>query len=94
MLAAGRDAARRVTWRRGSRRSKNNPDAAMRSHFLRLRVRPANRDIPRADDGALPECWLIAEWPPGADEPVKYRLSNMNTRTPLNSTSCNNSSWS
>jgi SRSO17 transposase len=83
VLAAGRDTVRQVTWRRGSRRSTSNPDAAMRSHFLRLRIRPANRDIPRNSDGALPECWLIAEWPPTAGEPVKYWLSNMNTRTPL-----------
>ena len=26
----------------------------MRSRFLRLRIRPTNRDIPRADDGTLP----------------------------------------
>jgi hypothetical protein len=72
-----------VTWRHGSRRTKNNPTAAMRSHFLRLRIRPANRDITRNDDGTLPECRLIAEWPTAADEPVKYRLSNMSTRTSL-----------
>jgi SRSO17 transposase len=83
VLAAGRGSARPVTWRHGSRRTKNNPTAAMRSHFLRLRIRPANRDIARSDDGALPECWLIAEWPPDADEPVKYWLSTMNTRTSL-----------
>ena len=81
--AAGRGSARSVTWRHGSRRTKNNPTAAMRSHFLRLRIRPANRDITRGDDGSLPECWLIAEWPPEADEPVKYWLSNMSTRTSL-----------
>lgn len=28
----------------------------MRSHFLRLPIRPANRDITRNSDGALPEC--------------------------------------
>jgi len=61
VLAAGRGSARPVTWRRGSRRTKNNPTAAMRSQFLRLRIRPANRDIGRGEDGALPECWLIAE---------------------------------
>jgi SRSO17 transposase len=83
VLAAGRGSARPVTWRHGSRRTKNNPTAAMRSHFLRLRIRPANRDIGHADDGTLPECWLIAEWPPDADEPVKYWLSNMSTRTSL-----------
>ena len=27
----------------------------MRSRFIALRIRPANRDIPRADDGTLPE---------------------------------------
>jgi SRSO17 transposase len=83
VLAAGRGSTRPVTWRHGSRRTKTNPTAAMRSHFLRLRIRPANRDIARADDGTLPECWLIAEWPPEADEPVKYWLSNMSTRTSL-----------
>ena len=36
----------------------------MTSHFLAIRVRPANRDIPRAADGSLPDCWLLAEWPP------------------------------
>jgi SRSO17 transposase len=55
----------------------------MRSKFLAIRVRPANRDIARAADGSLPDCWLIAEWPPGEPEPVKYWLSNMDTRTPL-----------
>lgn len=55
----------------------------MRSQFLAIRIRPANRDIPRSADGALPEQWLIAEWPPDTDEPVKYWLSNMDTRTPL-----------
>jgi hypothetical protein len=39
---------------------------------LSVRVRPANRNIPRNADGSLPECWLIAQWPPGAAEPVKY----------------------
>ena len=83
VIAAGRDSARQVTWRRGSRRTTSNPTAAMRSRFLRLRIRPANRDIPRAEDGALPEVWLIAEWPPDAAEPVKYWLSNLDTRTSL-----------
>ena len=82
-LAAGRDTARRVTWRRGSRRTNTNPTAAMSSHFLRLRIRPANRDIPRGPDGSLSECWLIVEWPPDTAEPVKYWLSNLDIRTPL-----------
>jgi SRSO17 transposase len=83
VLAAGQPSTRQVTWRRGSRRTPGNPTAAMRSCFLRLRIRPANRDIPRAADGTLPEVWLIAEWPPGAAEPVKYWLSNLDPRASL-----------
>ncbi|MEV0733356.1 IS701 family transposase [Polymorphospora sp. NPDC050346] len=83
LVLAARRRVRPVTWRHGSRPTPANPDAAMRSHFLRLRVRPANRDIPRNDDGSLPDCWLIAEWPPGTDEPIKYWLSNLDQRTPL-----------
>ncbi len=55
----------------------------MRSTFLTIRIRPANRDIPRAADGSLPECWLIAVWPPGEPEPVEYWLSNMDKCTAL-----------
>ena len=54
----------------------------MTSCFLAIRVRPANRGIPRADDGSLPECWLLAEWPPEADEPTDYWLSNLPEDTP------------
>jgi SRSO17 transposase len=82
-LAAGRGALRRVTWRHGSRKNAHNPTAAMRSRFLALRVRPANREIPRHPDGGLPECWLIAEWPPGTPEPTDYWLSNLPPDTPL-----------
>jgi SRSO17 transposase len=31
----------------------------------------------------LPERWLLAEWPPHKDEPVKYWLSNLPADTPL-----------
>jgi len=82
-LTAGRAACHRVTWRNGSKKTKDDPTAAMRSHFLAIRVRPANRHIPRAADGSLPEEWLIAEWPPDKPEPVKYWLSTMSVRTPL-----------
>jgi SRSO17 transposase len=82
-LAAGRRALRRATWRHGTRKTAGNPTAAMTSRFLALRVRPANRDIPRAPDGTLPECWLIAEWPPGKPEPTDYWLSTMAPDTPL-----------
>jgi SRSO17 transposase len=82
-LAAGRSACRKLTWRNGSKKTKDNPTAAMRSHFLAIRVRPASRHIPRNSDGSVPDEWLIAEWPPNEPEPVKYWLSTMPTRTPL-----------
>jgi SRSO17 transposase len=82
-LIAGRRALRRVTWRHGSRKHARNPTAAMTSRFLAMRVRPANRDIPRNTDGTLGECWLIAEWPPGKPEPTDYWLSTMPPDTPL-----------
>jgi SRSO17 transposase len=83
LALARADQIRPVTWRQGTRATKGNPDAAMTSHFLAIRVRPANRDIPRAADGSLPGCWLLAEWPPEADEPTDYRLSNLPPDTPI-----------
>jgi SRSO17 transposase len=72
-----------VTWRQGTRATPGNPDALMTSHFLAIRVRPGNRDIPRAGDGSLPDCWLLAEWPPQADEPTDYWLSNLPADAPI-----------
>jgi SRSO17 transposase len=83
ITATGRRAGRNVTWRHGSRKTAGNPTAAMRSRFLALRVRPANRDIPRNPDGSLPEAWAIAEWPPHEPEPTDYWLSNLPTDTRL-----------
>ena len=74
--------ARQVTWRQGAKTTKGNPTAAMTSWFLAIRIRPANRDIPRAAGGSLPECWLLAEWPPQADEPTGYWLSTLPPDTP------------
>jgi SRSO17 transposase len=74
---------RPVTWRQGTKATRGNPGAAMTSCFLAIRVRPANRDIPRAAGGSLPGCWLLAEWPPEADEPTDYWLSNMPPGTPI-----------
>jgi len=71
-----------VTWRQGTKATSGNPTAAMTSHFLAVRVRPASRRIPRAPDGSLPECWLLAEWPPYADEPTDYWLSDLPEDTP------------
>jgi SRSO17 transposase len=47
----------------------------MTGWFLAIRVRPASRHITRAADRSLPACWLLAEWPPEADEPSGYWLS-------------------
>jgi SRSO17 transposase len=82
-LAAGRSTLKTVTWRHGTRATKGNPTAKLRARFLAIRVRPANRDIPRAADGSLPACWLLAEWPPHEPEPTNYWLSNLDEATPL-----------
>ncbi len=77
------DQVQPVTWRLGTKATKGNPTAAMTSHFVAIRVRPANRDIPRGADGSLPQCWLLAEWPPHADEPAGYWLSDLPASTPI-----------
>jgi SRSO17 transposase len=82
-MAAGPAATQRVRWRTGSRTDRDNPTGELAGHFLALRVRPAGRAIPRADDGTLPECWLLAEWPPGASEPSDYWLSDLPADTPI-----------
>ena len=83
VAGAGRKACRYVTWRHGTKKEPGNRTAAMRSRFTALRVRPANRDIPRAEDGTLPERWLIAEWPPGHTQPTDYWLSDLPPGTSL-----------
>jgi SRSO17 transposase len=83
LTIAHADQVQQVTWRQGTKITRNNPAAAMTSHFIAIRVRPASRRIPRADDGSLPECWLLAEWPPDADEPSDYWLSNLPPDTPV-----------
>jgi SRSO17 transposase len=75
VLAAGPDSARPVSWREGDR-------GPLAGHFIALGVRPAN-DAQRQHDGVLPERWLLAEWPPGKTEPVKYWLSNLPPDTPI-----------
>jgi SRSO17 transposase len=83
LAIAHADQIRPVTWRQGTKATKANPAAVMTGCFLAIRVRPANRDIPRGPDGSLPDCWLLAEWPPGADEPTDYWLSNLPADTPI-----------
>ena len=71
-----------VTWRQGTKATRGNPEAAMTSHFLAIRVRPASRHITREADRSFPACWLLAEWPPEADEPTDYWLSTLPEDTP------------
>jgi len=83
LALASADQVRPVTWRQGTRATRGNPDASMTSCFLAIRARPANRDIPRSTDGSVPDCWLLAEWPPEADEPTDYWLSDLPPDTPI-----------
>ena len=78
-LTGGEQAFCEVSWREGSR-------GELRSRFLALRVRPANVKLRRAAANAgreLPVNWMLAEWPPGAEEPVKYWLADLPDDTPL-----------
>ncbi|MFD8656582.1 IS701 family transposase, partial [Streptomyces mirabilis] len=82
-LAAGlaQDAFTTVAWRNGSR-------GELRSRFAAVRIRPAGKAVERPIrtaasaeqgwwDGVLPDCWLLAEWPEGAEAPTDYWLSNL-----------------
>lgn len=89
-LTHGADAARLVRWRDRlptPERTPDRPAGDLSGHFFALRVRPAGRAIQRGphrgDDGVLPECWLLVQWPPSQDEPSDYWLSNLPTDTPL-----------
>jgi len=75
LALAAPNAARPVSWREGDR-------GPLTGRFVAVRVRPAN-DAQRDDDGVLPERWLLAEWPAGNAEPVKYWLSNLPADTPI-----------
>ncbi|MFG3602640.1 hypothetical protein [Micromonospora chersina] len=70
VLAAGRAAAHTIGWREGSK-------GRLESQFVLLRVRVAGRRPRLSQDGSLPLSWLIAQWPDGEAEPVKYWLSNL-----------------
>ncbi len=82
-IAGARESFTEITWRNGTRTSPSNRPAAMSSRFTAVRVRPANRNIPRQPGGCLPDCWLIAEWPQDAAEPTDYWLSTLPENTPL-----------
>lgn len=75
VLAAGRDRAVAVTWRKGSK-------AAMASRFVFLRVRLTGRRPKPAADGVIGLVHLIAQWPQDEAEPVKYWISNLPTDIP------------
>jgi SRSO17 transposase len=55
---------RTVAWRQGV-------SGELQSRFARVRVTPAHRDRPRAEE------WLIIEWARDADEPAHYWFSNL-----------------
>src|SRR6266581_383463 len=78
VLAAGERAARTLAWREGA------DGTPLVSRFVALRVRPAGRQLRRvARGGQLPVRWLLAEWPQGEPEPVKYWLASLPADTPL-----------
>jgi SRSO17 transposase len=81
IMALGRRQARRITWRTGSKQRDGEPQM-MSGRFVFCRVLQADtgtRSIYKGQD--LPECWLIAEWPPGASEPTRYWLSTLPATT-------------
>ncbi|MET8810200.1 transposase [Streptomyces sp. NPDC004546] len=85
VMQAGRQAARPVSWREGSRPGKGRSGfKRMYSRFVALRIRPAGREIRQATKGAeLPERWLLAEWPAIEPEPVQFWLSSLPSGMPL-----------
>ena len=82
-LAAGRKQLHQVTWRHGTKTSPRNTNAAMKSRFLAIRIRPANRDIPLNEDRSLPEAWMLAQWPVHEPAPTDYWISDLPADTPL-----------
>ncbi|WP_425586889.1 IS701 family transposase [Streptomyces yanii] len=85
VMEAGRQAARPVSWREGSRPGTGRTGLKrMYSRFVALRIRPAGREIRQATQGAeLPERWLLAEWPATEPEPVQFWLSSLPSGMPL-----------
>lgn len=70
--AASAQAATTVAWREGA------DGQPLASRFVALRVRPAGIRLRRATRGGqLPVRWLLAEWPDGEANPVKYWLASL-----------------
>jgi SRSO17 transposase len=77
VLATGAQAAHTVAWREGA------DGQQLAARFVALRVRPAGVQLRRAARGGqLPVRWLLAEWPQGEPEPVKYWLASLPETTP------------
>ncbi|MFE1409180.1 IS701 family transposase [Streptomyces sp. NPDC058770] len=85
VIEAGKQAAKPVQWREGSRPGTGRSGVKrMYSRFVALRIRPAGREIRKALDGPeLPVRWLLAEWPATEPEPVQFWLSDLPPDTPL-----------
>jgi SRSO17 transposase len=72
VLDVGEQTATTVAWRQGA------DGQELASRFVVLRVRPAGVRLRRAARGGqLPVRWLLAEWPAGEPEPIKYWLANL-----------------
>jgi SRSO17 transposase len=72
VVEVGDQASRTVAWRQGA------DGQQLVSRFVALRVRPAGIKLRRATQGGeLQVRWLVAEWPQGEPEPVKYWLANL-----------------
>jgi SRSO17 transposase len=65
---------KKVTWREGT-------NQALTSRFAAVRVCCAHLDRERS--ALRPEEWLLIEWPKDEAEPIKYFLSTLPARTPL-----------
>ncbi|MFI6086045.1 IS701 family transposase [Streptomyces sp. NPDC051217] len=85
VVEAGRQAAKPVQWREGSRPGSGRSGfKRMYSRFVALRIRPAGCEIRKACDGQeLPVRWLLAEWPATEPEPVQFWLSSLPADTAL-----------
>jgi len=82
ITALGSRRARRITWRTGSGQQHGQP-RTLSGRFVFARVLQADAGTKTIYKGQnLPECWIIAEWPPGAAEPTRNWLSTLPTNTP------------
>jgi SRSO17 transposase len=77
IIALGSRRATRITWRNGSKQ-RDGRAQPMTSRFVFCRVLQADAGTRSLHKGqALPECWLIAEWPARAKEPTRYWLCTL-----------------